>query len=825
MGLFFNQLKQVLRRLGRAPLFAAVTLITIAIGIGANTVVFSVVENVLLKPLNYPHSDRLVGVWYKAPGINIPKLQTSESLYFITREQSKTLEDIGLYNFATFSLTGGAQPEQVHGLEVTDGTLPLLGVRAAYGRLFNKNDDMPNTAKTVVLSYGYWQRHYGGDPSVIGRTLTLGGNAHEIIGILPKDFLFLDEDYADLFIPLQIDRSMTKLGNFQYGCIARLKPGVTMQQTSTDLQRLVAITNRSFAAPQGFSEVLFEKANFRVDLHLLKSDVVGDVGNVLWVLMGSIVIVLLVACANVANLLLVRVEGRRQELAVRSALGAGRKNIIASLLLESLVLGCAGSAIGLGIASAALRTLIAAAPAGLPRLHRIDIDVPVLLFLLGLACFVSFAIGIVPILKHSGITATTGLREAGRGLSQSRERHRARNVLVVVQVALALVLLICSGLMIRTFRALARVSPGFSAPNSLQVFDVYIPPTQIPDTQMEQIVRTEQNIMNQLAAIPGVTSIGMTTGVPLTGNRNFNPVFARDHSYKDGEIAPMRRIKFISPGYFSTMGIPLITGRDITWPEEYEKRNVVIVSENFAREYWGSPVNAIGKLVHVGETDPWHEIIGVVGNVYDDGVDKDAPSAAYWPLYQENFITQKVMVTRNVSFVIRTAQAGSASFMSQMQRTVWSVDRDLPLINSTTLGVLYTKSMARTSFTLVMLCVAGAMTLLLGIVGLYGVIAYAVSQRTREVGIRMALGAQRQALVRMFVRQGLLLTVIGVGCGIAVAFATMRLMSSLLYHVSPVDPWTYGAATLSIVVIAWLATYVPSRKAAVVNPVHALRAE
>ena len=825
MGSFGSQLRQVLRRLGRAPLFTAVILVTVAIGIGANTVVFSVVEGVLLKPLSYPHPDRLVGVWYKAPGINIPKLQTSESLYFIAREQSKTLEDIGLYNFATFSLTGGAQPEQVHGLEVTDGTLPLLGVRAAYGRLFNKNDDTPNTAKTVVLSYGYWQRHYGGDPSVIGRTLTLGGNAHEIIGILPKDFLFLDEDYADLFIPLQIDRGMTKLGNFQYGCIARLKPGVTMQQTSTDLQRLVAITNRSFAAPQGFSEALFEKANFRVDLHLLKSDVVGDVGNVLWVLMGSIVIVLLVACANVANLLLVRVEGRRQELAVRSALGAGRKNIIASLLLESLVLGCAGSAIGLGIASAALRMLIAAAPAGLPRLHRIDIDVPVLLFLLGLACFVSLAIGVVPILKYSGITATTGLREAGRGLSQSRERHRARNVLVVVQVALALVLLICSGLMIRTFRALARVSPGFSGPNSLQVFDVYIPPTQIPDTQMEQIVRTEQNIMNQLAAIPGVTSVGMTTGVPLTGNRNFNPVFARDHSYKDGEIAPMRRIKFISPGYFSTMGIPLITGRDITWPEEYEKRNVVIVSENFAREYWGSPANAIGKLVHVGETDPWHEIIGVVGNVYDDGVDKDAPSAAYWPLYQDNFITQKVMVTRNVSFVIRTPQAGSASFMSEMQRAVWSVDRDLPLINSNTLGVLYTKSMARTSFTLVMLCVAGGMTLLLGIVGLYGVIAYAVSQRTREVGIRMALGAQRQALVRMFVRQGLLLTVIGVGCGIVVAFATMRLMSSLLYHVSPVDPWTYGAATLSILAIAWLATYVPSRKAAVVNPVHALRSE
>ena len=273
------------------------------------------------------------------------------------------------------------------------------------------------------------------------------------------------------------------------------------------------------------------------------------------------------------------------------------------------------------------------------------------------------------------------------------------------------------------------------------------------------------------------------------------------------------------------MGIPLIAGRDITWPEEYEKRNVVIVSENFAREYWGSPANALGKLIHVGQTDPWHEIIGVVGNVHDDGVSQDAPSATYWPLYQDNFITQKVMVTRVVSFVIRTPQAGSASFMNEMKQAVWSVDRDLPLINPTTLGVLYTKSMARTSFTLVMLCIAGAMTLLLGIVGLYGVIAYAISQRTREIGIRMALGAQRETLTRMFVRQGLVLAGIGVAFGIAVACATMRLMSSLLYHVSPLDPWTYVVATLSILGIAWLATYVPSRKAAVVDPVYALRAE
>ena len=378
-----------LRRLARAPLFTAITLITLAVGIGANTVVFSVVEGILLKPLAYPHSDRLIGVWHTAPGINLPKINMAAFLYFIDREQNKTLEDIGIYNRADFSMTGGAQPEQVHGLFVTDGTLPLLGVRPLKGRLFTRQDDQPKAPKTVVLTYGYWQSHFGGG-SVVGRTVKLDGEAREIIGVLPKDFRFLDQNNLDLIVPMQLNRSETKLGQFNNEGFARLKPGVTIEQASADLARLIPVAIRSFPAPQGFSAAIFEKANFGIDLHPLKNDVVGDVGNVLWVLMGSIAVVLLVACANVANLLLVRVEGRRQELAIRSALGADRKNITAGLLLESLLLGCAGTAIGLMLAFGALRVLVAAAPTGLPRLHEIGIDVPVLLFAVGLALFVSF---------------------------------------------------------------------------------------------------------------------------------------------------------------------------------------------------------------------------------------------------------------------------------------------------------------------------------------------------------------------------------------------------------------------------------------------------
>ncbi len=825
MALFSSQLKQVFRRLGRAPLFTAVILMTVAISVCANTAIFGMLEGVLLKPLPYKEPDRLIGVWYKAPALNIPKINMAGYLYFTDREQSTTLEDIGLYAFLSFHITGGAQPEQVQGLQVTDGILPILGVRPTLGRLFSHRDDSPNMPPTVILTYGFWQRHFGGDGAVMGRTLKLDGTLHEIIGILPASFVFMDRSDVDVVVPAQMDRSNTTLGNFNANGLARLKPGVTLQQATADLTRLVPIATHSFPPPSGFGVKMFEEANFTPSLQPLKTDVIGDIGNVLWVLMGSIGIVLLVACANVANLMLVRIEGRRQELAIRAALGADRKNMVAGLLLESLVLGCAGSGIGLGLAYGALNLIIAAAPPGLPRLHEIGIDIPVLLFTAGLAVFVSLVIGIIPVLKYSGIKAATGLREGGRGLSQSRERHRARKTLVVVQVALALVLLICSGLMIRTFRALTRVSPGFSDPNTIASFDIFIPTSQVPDTNRMDVLRMQQAIVNQLETVPEVSSVAISSSLPMIQERSLDPVYTSDHSYKEGDLPPLSVEKFISPGFFKTMGIPLIAGRDMTWQEELEKRPVAMVSENLARKYWGSSAAAIGKLVRVGANDPWHEVIGVAGDVYDNGVNQDPPTSIYWGLFQDNFVTQKELVRRYVHFVIRTPRAGAASFFKDCERAVWSVNHDLPLAYNKTMGELYTKSLARTSFTLVLLSVAGVMTLLLGIIGLYGVIAYAISQNTREIGIRMALGAQRTTLTRMYVHEGLILTVIGVVGGVAVALTTTRLMSSLLYHVSPMDPWTYVMATGSILMIACIATYVPSRKAAVVDPMHALRAE
>ncbi|HTC42968.1 MAG TPA: FtsX-like permease family protein, partial [Candidatus Acidoferrales bacterium] len=542
-------------------------------------------------------------------------------------------------------------------------------------------------------------------------------------------------------------------------------------------------------------------------------------------LMGSIVGVLLIACANVANLMLVRVEGRRQELAIRTALGAGWRRIAGELLFESVILGLLGSLLGLAMAYGALRILVAIAPTGIPRIHEIGIDVPVLLFTLAIALFSSVLFGSIPIFEYSGARLNTGLREGGRALSASRGQHRARNILVVVQVALALVLLICSGLMIRTFRALTHVPPGFTGPDAVQSFRFYVPETDIPDTERERLVRMEEGILDKLRAIPGVSSASFSTGIPMDGNSSFDPIFAQDRAYAEGELPALRRFKWVSPGFFATVGTPLIAGRDISWTDTYQKIPVAIVSENFAREYWHDANNALGKRIRVASVDDWREIIGVVADVHDDGVSEKAPSSVYWPIMMDRFEGQKEMLRRGVAFAIRSPRAGSESFLKEVRQTVWSVDSNVPLAEVHTLGYFYTQSMARTSFTLVMLGVAGGMALLLGIVGIYGVIAYSVSQRTREIGIRMALGAQRQTLIAMFVRHGLLLTGIGIVCGLAGAFAVMRLMSSLLFNVSPVDPITYAAVTVGVVATAYVACYLPSRRAATVDPVDALRAE
>jgi predicted permease len=823
MRTFILHLKQVFRRLANAPLFTAITLITLAAGVGGNTVVFSVLEGVLLKPLPYPKPNELIGVWHSAPGINITDLNMAPSNYFIYREQNQSFQDIGIYNRDAVSITGIAEPERLDALDVTDGTLPLLGIPPMLGRSFTHQDDSPGSPDTAIITYGFWKKKFGGSSSVIGQSITLDGKPREIIGVLPQRFHFLDWNDPAVILPFKWDRSKTFLGNFSFEGIARLKPGVTMEQASADIARMLPIVSRTFPAPPGFSAKIFDDARIGPNLRPLKTDVIGDVGSTLWVLMGSIGLVLLIACANVANLLLVRVEGRRQELAVRSALGASPYRIAGELLLESITLGFLGSAIGLGLAYAALRILVLIAPDGLPRINEIGIDGPVLLFTFVISVLASVLFGCIPILKYAGVRLSTGIREGGRANSGSREQHRARSVLVVVQVALALVLLICSGLMIRTFRALTHINPGFSQPTQLQTVRIGIPDNQVKDN--ESVVRAFDEMRRKIAAIPGVSAVTISTSFPMDGNSSNDLVFAQDRAYSEGQIPPIRRFAFVIPGFFETEGTPLVAGRDFTWTDIYKTLPVAIVSENFAREYWDSPANAIGKRIRVATTDDWREIIGVAANVYGDGVSKTPPSMVYWPIMRVRFEGQAQDVANYTGFGIRSSRSGSESFLKEVREAVWSVNPNLPLARMNTLGYYYTRSMARTSFTLIMLAVAGGMALLLGVVGIYGVIACSVSQRVREIGIRMALGAQQQSVTGMFIRHGLILTGIGAAFGLVTAAIVMRLMSSLLFHVNPVDPLTYAAVTLGLMATAFIASYLPSRRAATVDPVEALRAE
>jgi len=818
-----SDLRQVLRRLGRSPIFTVITIITLAAGVGANIAVFSVVEGVLLKPLSYPHAETLVGVWHTAPGLNMDEVNMAPSNYFIYREQNRVFEDIGVYQGYSVAVTGQGNPEQVPALVATDGVLPTLGVAPMIGRWFSRADDTPGAADTVMLDYGYWQRRFGSDRSIVGRAITVDGKLRQVIGVMPRNFRFLDGEQPALILPLQLDRNKTTLGQFSYDGIARLRPGITLAQANADILRLIPTVWSSFPALPGFSINLFQTARFGARIRPLGQVVVGDVGTLLWVLMGSIGVVLLIACANVANLLLVRAEGRHQELAVRTALGASRWRIASDFLLESVVIGILGSALGLLVAWGALRLLMAINPQGLPRLQDIGIDLTVLAFTLVVSLFCSLLFGSIPALRYASARMGTGLREGGRTLSQGRERHRTRNTLVVIQVGLAFVLLICSGLMIRTFRALTHVDPGFDSQAGIQTFRLAISEAEVP--KAENVMRREEAIAQSLAAIPGVTSVALANSVPMDGGHWMDPVFAQDRNYADGSQPPLRRFKFVSPGFLKTFGIPLIAGRDFTWVETYQRLPVAMVSENLAREYWGSPANALGKYIRVGTKDDWRQIVGVAGDLLDDGTNRDAPTIAYWPILMNHFESDDENVRRQVVYAIRSSRAGSESLMNDLRQAVWSVDANLPLFKFRTQEYFYSRSMARTSFTLVMLGVAAALALLLGLVGLYGVIAYSASQRRREIGIRIALGAQRNAVTAMFVRQGLLMAGAGVGCGLIVAVAATRLLRSLLFQVSPLDPLTYGCAALALCAAGALASYIPSRRTASVDPVEALRAE
>lgn len=821
-------LNHVCRRLGRSPGFAITVVLTLAIGIGANTAVFSVLNSVLIRPLSYPEPQQLVSLHLNAPGAPgladfRDELRLSASMYLTFAAHNRAFQSLGVWQPGTVSITGIAKPEQVNAALVTDGVLQTFNVPAAAGQWLTAADQNPRGTQRVMLSYGYWQRRFGGDPNIVGRTIRVDNQPREIAGIMPRGFRVVNYDF-ELLVPLAFDPIKQPLAGFAYRGIARLRPGVSISQADADVARLLNVWMDSWTNGPGSDPHFYLTWKITPALKPLKDQVVGSIGNVLWVVMATIGVVMLIACTNVANLLLVRADARQQELAVRSALGAGRWRIARELLLESVTLGLLGGAAGVGVAYAGLRLLTAIGPENLPRLSEISLDGWSLVFTLILSVLSGLLFGSIPVLRYVPSRHAVPLLGGIRTASVSRERQRGRNLLVVAQVAMALVLLISAALMIRTFNAMRHVDPGFSDPASLQVVRISIPEQLVRDPQI--VLRVQNDIQDKLAAIPGVSSAGFAASVPMSGAEPaWNEISIEGKNYA-GEEPPLRLFNYVSPDYFHTAGTRIVAGRGFTWAQIYGLIPVGILSESLARELWGSPQAAIGKRFREFPGMPWYEVVGVAQDVRENGVDQISPATVYWPPMMHDIYGPGSFDTRRtVYFAMRSHRAGTQTFINEMQQAVWSVNSNLAVDFIRTMQDIYGESMARTSFTLVMLAIAGMMALALGILGIYGVISYAVSQRTREIGIRMALGAKKSELAWMFVRSALVLTGIGTAVGIGAAAALMRLMRTLLFGISPLDPVTFAAVPVVLVAAAALASYLPARRTAAVDPVEALRAE
>ena len=800
-----TELKHAVRMLARHPGYTAAAALTLALGIGATVAIFTVVNSVLLRPLPYPDSDRIVIISQHAPGLNMADLANSPGLMREYRANARTLAAVGGYRLRSLNLATGDAPERLRAVAVTPEMFSVLAVHPALGREFAAGDSQKNAPQVAILTDMLWRTRFGADRGVVGRTVRLDGQPAAIVGVMPPDFRFVDQSVR-LLVPLPVDPN-SQFGNFGMTALARLAPGVTVDAARREMQQLQA------RIPEWFSDLtpdMLAKFGWSVTLDRWRDQIVAGISRALWVLLATVGFVLLIAVTNVANLFLVRAEARQRELAVRLALGAGRARVAGVFLAESVVLAAIGGALGVMLAAWATRLLIAQGPAQIPRLHEVHLDARVGAFAAALSLLAAIALGLFPAIHATGRNTAALVRDGARGNTAGRARHRVRRLLIVTQMAAAVVLFVASGLLMRSAARLAAIDPGFD-PQDVVTAGV----TLGPQRDRDRAAPFYHAVLDQMAQLPGVESVGATSALPIApAGLSGGDFDIKSRPTADGALPPFAMYTAVTAGYFETLRIPVLQGRSPQRADTDQHRAVAWVNRALATTFLRD--RTIGESIKLG--GQWLDIVGVVGDVKTFDLREPPRPMVYVPMGNS-------LVPGDAMFAVIRTRDGVTLPASALRAAVDAVDRSVPLTSVRTMKDIVNESVAQTSFTMVLLAIAALTALALGVVGLYGVVSYVVSQRAAEIGIRLALGARPTDVYGLVLGQGLSVALVGVACGLVAAFAFARLMQSLLFEVSVHDPVTYAAAAVALTLVSTAATYVPARRAAMLDPSAALRTQ
>ncbi len=807
METLLHDTRYAIRTMLKTPGFTGVAVLALALGIGANTAIFSVVNAVLLRPLPYKDPDRLVHVHRMQPPIERGPISRPD--FFEWRDKQEVFAGIGAYDYQTLNLTGGDQAERIVAARATGNFFDLFDVSPAAGRLISAADDEPGASRVAVISFGLWQRRFGGQMDIVGQNLALNGDSYTVIGIAPSGFEFPRR--VDLWKPATLAEQKSTRGSNYLKVIARLKDGTSVAQAEAQMNQITS------ALAQKYPE---NDTNLTVQIVPLLEEQVRNLRSVLLILLGTVGFVLLIACANVANLSLARAAARAREFAIRTALGANRMRIVRQLLTESLVLALIGGALGVVFSIVGIGLLIRLAPAGLPRINEVSVDRWVLGFTFGVSLLTGVIFGLIPALQVSKPDLNEALKEGSRGSSEG-QRTLLRRGLVVVEIALSLVLLISAGLLIESIKRLTEVSPGFDPTKSLaaDVSFPYTPPARGADSQNAAVQQASSFLAEarrKIAEIPGVRAVGAINALPVTGRGGANGDFRVEGKppFNRGE-EPVAEFCLVTPGYFEAIGIPVIRGRTLSEADLSKKPEYVLVNETFAKSFIGDE-DPIGKRVQALD---WqlHEVVGVVGDAKQWGLDRQASAEIYFSFSQLSLGQEATLVVR--------ADADPAALTSSVRNAIGEVTHDAPVTRVRTMEQVVDESMASSKFNMILMTIFAGVALVMAAIGLYGVIAYSVSQQTHEIGIRMALGASRSSVLSLVLRNGMSLALAGVGVGVAAALGLTRLIATLLYGVSPTDPLTFVVIALMLTGVALVACFVPALRATRVDPMVALRYE